>query len=236
MVALRRLPVIQPQRPQTRADCEGGPRPCPYVGCRASLLVDVLADGQIILNAPSKRVSGAERLIPDRHESARAREWFVLVRLTRRGMFALGPIADAAGAQAVSDAWSAEHGPRTARVSRSLPPGLAIAGEVEGLVDAQFADEADDAIEHWFDPDRQTPVPSCLFDEIDNIRHLLASQNDEVLLDEIGRRIGISGERVRQVAIVAMRDYKAALELSGVDRELAFAELSNNYGTGGIDV
>lgn len=39
-------------RPQTRADCANVPRPCPYVGCRHSLYLDVSRYGTIKLNRP----------------------------------------------------------------------------------------------------------------------------------------------------------------------------------------
>lgn len=32
-------------RPQTRGDCIGGPRPCPFLGCRHNLLLDVQRNG-----------------------------------------------------------------------------------------------------------------------------------------------------------------------------------------------
>ncbi len=38
-----------PRRPRTRADCERGPRPCPWASCRHSLLADVLPDGRVRL-------------------------------------------------------------------------------------------------------------------------------------------------------------------------------------------
>lgn len=34
-------PVLEIQRPLTRADCVDGPRPCPWVGCRHHLLIEV---------------------------------------------------------------------------------------------------------------------------------------------------------------------------------------------------
>lgn len=42
----RRLPIARPdvdwiERPKTRADCEGGPRPCPFAACEFNLLVEV---------------------------------------------------------------------------------------------------------------------------------------------------------------------------------------------------
>lgn len=41
----RRLPVVRDtdwiERPQTRGDCVGGPRPCPWASCRHNLFLDV---------------------------------------------------------------------------------------------------------------------------------------------------------------------------------------------------
>lgn len=36
--------TVLPQMPQTRGDCENGPRPCPHVRCRYNLSVDVQED------------------------------------------------------------------------------------------------------------------------------------------------------------------------------------------------
>lgn len=77
-----RLPVIQPvefKRPRTVADCENGPRPCAFVGCEHNLLIDVMGDGGLVLNAPSKRLAGAERVFPDRR--AIDRQWYVEIHL-----------------------------------------------------------------------------------------------------------------------------------------------------------
>jgi hypothetical protein len=42
---------IQAERPRTRGDCVNGPRPCPWVGCRHHLYLDVSeADGSLTLN------------------------------------------------------------------------------------------------------------------------------------------------------------------------------------------
>lgn len=54
------LPVI---RPRTVGDCRQGPRPCPHVGCRFNLLIDVLDDGSIVINAKYRRPEGALRVI-----------------------------------------------------------------------------------------------------------------------------------------------------------------------------
>ena len=40
-------------RPQTRAECEDAPRPCPYVGCRYHLALDIGKGGAIKLNFPN---------------------------------------------------------------------------------------------------------------------------------------------------------------------------------------
>lgn len=39
-------------RPSTREECLLGPRPCPYVGCKFNLYLDVLRTGSIKLNFP----------------------------------------------------------------------------------------------------------------------------------------------------------------------------------------
>ena len=47
--------AIQAERPRTRADCVNGIRPCPWVGCRHHLYLDVHAKtGAITLNFPAK--------------------------------------------------------------------------------------------------------------------------------------------------------------------------------------
>jgi hypothetical protein len=44
-------------RPETRGECEESPRPCPYVGCRYHLYLDVSpATGSIKLNFPDLEV------------------------------------------------------------------------------------------------------------------------------------------------------------------------------------
>jgi len=73
------LPVIQEalfKRPRTVGDCRRGIRPCPFVSCRFNLLIDVLPDGSLLLNAkyPSMRF-GAGRVIPPKIEvEARAQD------------------------------------------------------------------------------------------------------------------------------------------------------------------
>jgi hypothetical protein len=47
----------QTPRPRTRAECVGGPRPCPYVACRHHLYLDVSpGTGTIKLNFPELEV------------------------------------------------------------------------------------------------------------------------------------------------------------------------------------
>jgi hypothetical protein len=43
----RRLALADHRRPQTRAECEQFERPCPFVGCRHHLFLDVTAKGSI---------------------------------------------------------------------------------------------------------------------------------------------------------------------------------------------
>lgn len=46
-------PPVDVERPRTRAECAGVPRPCPFVGCRANLYLDVNPEtGSIKLNRP----------------------------------------------------------------------------------------------------------------------------------------------------------------------------------------
>lgn len=46
---------IETKRPVTRADCERGPRPCPYVSCAHHLYLDVhAATGSLKLNHPGR--------------------------------------------------------------------------------------------------------------------------------------------------------------------------------------
>lgn len=50
------LPAKYPkgiQRPRTRADCIDGPRPCPWVGCRHHLYLEVTEKGGIKYNFPN---------------------------------------------------------------------------------------------------------------------------------------------------------------------------------------
>lgn len=51
---LRRLLKRAPWRPQSRAECCDVPRPCPYVGCRYNLYLDVGRNGSLTLNFPDR--------------------------------------------------------------------------------------------------------------------------------------------------------------------------------------
>lgn len=47
------LRIIQSaKRPETREDCRGGPRPCPWSSCEAHLKLEILKDGTIRDNFP----------------------------------------------------------------------------------------------------------------------------------------------------------------------------------------
>lgn len=48
---VRALPVI-PDRPKTRGDCEGGERPCPWMGCRYHLWPDTLGHSNRVNQPP----------------------------------------------------------------------------------------------------------------------------------------------------------------------------------------
>ena len=48
---------LDAKRPKTRADCEGGERPCPYVSCKYNLYVDVNPrTGSVKMNFPDKEL------------------------------------------------------------------------------------------------------------------------------------------------------------------------------------
>jgi hypothetical protein len=51
------LELLEHQRPRTRADCEGGERPCPFVSCRHNLFLDVNPEtGSVKMNFPGKEL------------------------------------------------------------------------------------------------------------------------------------------------------------------------------------
>jgi hypothetical protein len=51
-VSERELARVDAARPRTRGDCRGGLRPCPFVGCRYALYLDVTRVGALMLNFP----------------------------------------------------------------------------------------------------------------------------------------------------------------------------------------
>lgn len=51
-----RPPTPPVERPLTRGDCEGGPRPCPLVGCRHHNAVEVTRTGSLVDNRPETPV------------------------------------------------------------------------------------------------------------------------------------------------------------------------------------
>lgn len=49
------------ERPRTRGDCKDGPRPCPWVGCRHHLYIEVNPEtGSLKLNFPDLEVDELE--------------------------------------------------------------------------------------------------------------------------------------------------------------------------------
>lgn len=41
------------ERPKTRGECSGGPRPCPFLSCRHHLYLDVTSAGSLVINHPN---------------------------------------------------------------------------------------------------------------------------------------------------------------------------------------
>lgn len=46
------LSELETMRPRRRLECFGGPRPCPFVGCKFNLFLDVTVAGSLKLNFP----------------------------------------------------------------------------------------------------------------------------------------------------------------------------------------
>jgi hypothetical protein len=215
------LPILpELKRPVTRADCANVPRPCPFLSCRCNLLADVLEDGSIALNFSSRRLTGADRAIPPRRDPDHS--WYIVVNQrparsrSPATLWALGPIGDAHRARDIAASYEAEFGTGTTLVSRSLPDWCSSVDERrEGSIDARFLDEAEDAIEEWFDePDPNRP--SCALDEVDK---LAASKDadDDKLLEQIAAIMHVSRERVRQVQVAGLLKLKrSGLSLSDV--------------------
>ena len=49
---IARVSISAHTRPRTRMDCRRGPRPCPYVGCRYHLFLEVKPSGAITVSWP----------------------------------------------------------------------------------------------------------------------------------------------------------------------------------------
>jgi hypothetical protein len=56
----RSLPILEDERPRHRSDCERGPRPCPWVGCRFHLFLDVKEGGYLRYNFPDRDLGDLE--------------------------------------------------------------------------------------------------------------------------------------------------------------------------------
>lgn len=48
------------RRPRTRGDCVDGPRPCPYLGCKYHLALDVSPAGSLFDNFPNRDLDELE--------------------------------------------------------------------------------------------------------------------------------------------------------------------------------
>jgi hypothetical protein len=73
------------QRPLTRADCEGAPRPCPWVSCRHHLYLDITEFGGLKHNYPGELESLTESCsldVADRG-SHRLHQIGTILRITR---------------------------------------------------------------------------------------------------------------------------------------------------------
>lgn len=217
------LPVLHDDPfkwPRTVADCATSPRPCPIVRCEFNLLLSIHLDGSLSFNLPS----GRTQAYPPRSDYKQDMLWYVAVSLPAQRvdgdlepqMFALGPCGTRPRAKKLAAMWENENGPGTAKVSRHLPDGYKIAGEPrEGSIDRQFADQVEDAVDQWFDePDPD--MPSCLLDEIKRLSKLDNKNEADALLIQIGDRLGVSRERIRQDEDRAKASFVAALEAQGM--------------------
>lgn len=67
------LAAAEASRPKTRGDCVDGPRPCPRVGCRYHLLLDVQGKGHLAINGLKSNATDDEivdRLLEMEHTCA----------------------------------------------------------------------------------------------------------------------------------------------------------------------
>lgn len=82
----------------------------------------------------------------------------------------------------------------------------------------RFLDEAEDAVESWFD-EIDPPVPSCALDEARGQRLREIEENEEkggMQLDYIAELLYVSRERVRQVEHAALLKVKNECERLGI--------------------
>lgn len=70
-------------RPRTRGECEGGPRPCPWVSCKYNLYLDVGKDGSLKLASPGRE----PHEVPD--------DWSCALDVAERGGSSLEDIGNA---------------------------------------------------------------------------------------------------------------------------------------------
>jgi hypothetical protein len=77
---------VDADRPRTRGDCEAVARPCPYVGCRHHLYLDVLDTGNLKLNFPDlepEELTESCSLDVADHGGARLEDVGALMNVTR---------------------------------------------------------------------------------------------------------------------------------------------------------
>lgn len=56
-------PITEYPRPATRADCEAGPRPCPWASCRHHLLVHLRRKGTPVLNGTHRALRSSDAAV-----------------------------------------------------------------------------------------------------------------------------------------------------------------------------
>jgi hypothetical protein len=130
-------------------------------------------------------------------------------------IFALGPLDSASRAEEIAAKWEIDNGEGSTRVHRDLPPSYQRVGVRDRDIDAMFLDEAEDAVEYWFDEPNPN-LPSCLLDEIAK----LDRSSEDCLLDGIADLMFVSRERIRQVEEIAMRKVRQAGAHLGVETEV----------------
>jgi hypothetical protein len=110
------------ERPRTRGECRAGPRPCPWIGCRYHLLIEVTPSGALQLAGAGTR--GRPAALPSSAGSVVVEAWtddaiellevmpytcaldvaeLGLARVVRRGRVALQPMHVVARAMLISE-------------------------------------------------------------------------------------------------------------------------------------